>query len=121
MTKRRIQGLLCLLLAAASAAPALADDLDEVRKLRDTTIALVNALVDQGVLSREKADELIRKAEQAGKKPAGAPAVAAVPGSGGATASGPGRVALRALRRAGAAIAGRSSASCRRDDPRKTR
>jgi len=66
MTKRRIQGLVCLLLAAASAAaPAMADDLDEVRKLRDTTIALVNALVDQGVLSREKADELIRKAEEA--------------------------------------------------------
>jgi len=88
MTKRRIQGLVCLLLAAASASPAMADDLDEVRKLRDTTIALVNALVDQGVLSREKADELIRKAEEAGKKPAGAPAVAAVPGSAGATASG---------------------------------
>lgn len=88
MTKRRIQGLLCLLLAAASVAPAMADDLDEVRKLRDTTIALVNALVDQGVLSREKADELIRKAEEAGKKPAGAPAVAAVPGPGGPPGAG---------------------------------
>jgi hypothetical protein len=66
----------------------MADDLDEVRKLRDTTIALVNALVDQGVLSREKADELIRKAEEAGKKPAGAPAVAAVPAPGGVAAPG---------------------------------
>src|SRR3954453_6579377 len=93
MTKRRIQGLVCLLLAAASAAPAMADDLEEVRKLRDTTIALVNALVDQGVLSREKADELIRKAEEAGKKPAAAPAVAAVPGSPGAAAPGPPPVA----------------------------
>jgi hypothetical protein len=93
MTKRRIQGLLCLLLAAASATPTLADDLDEVRKLRDTTIALVNALVDQGVLSREKADELIRKAEQAGNKPAGAPAVATAPGPGGVAAPGSSAVA----------------------------
>jgi len=81
MTKRRIQGLVCLLLAAASVTPAMADDLDEVRKLRDTTIALVNALVDQGVLSRAKADELIRKAEEAGNKPSGGPAVVGAAGS----------------------------------------
>lgn len=88
MTKRRIQGLVCLLLAAASVTPAMADDLDEVRKLRDTTIALVNALVDQGVLSRAKADELIRKAEETGNKPSGAPAVAGAPGPGGAAVAG---------------------------------
>ena len=102
----------------------MADDLDEVRKLRDTTIALVNALVDQGVLSREKADELIRKAEEAGKKPAGAPAVAAVP------APVP-RCSRHAARRGRSGISHggrysrsarcRSSASRRRDDPGKTR
>ena len=80
MTKRRIQWLVSLLLcSAAAAAPAGADELDEVRSLRDTTIALVNMLVEQGVLTRAKADELIRKAQEAGKKP---PA-GAVAGAGG--------------------------------------
>jgi Putative porin len=64
--------LVMLLLPIAAAAPAMADELEEVRSLRDTTIALVNLLVQQGVLTREKADELIRQAEQAGKKSAGA-------------------------------------------------
>src|ERR1700679_2705544 len=71
------------LVLSAVASPSFADDLDELRKLRDTTIALVNALVEQGVLTREKADAIIAKAEQAGAKPAGnapgapAPATAA--------------------------------------------
>ena len=83
MTKRRIQWLVSLLLScAAAAAPAGADELDEVRSLRDTTIALVNMLVEQGVLTRAKADELIRKAQEAGKKPpAGAVAGAGDPSS----------------------------------------
>jgi len=51
-----------LLIVAAQ--PVLADDLAELRKLRDTTINLVNALVDQGVLTRAKADEIIRQAQQ---------------------------------------------------------
>ena len=41
-----------------------------MRSLRDTTIALVKALVEQGVLSQAKADELIRKAQEAGRHPA---------------------------------------------------
>jgi hypothetical protein len=46
-----------------------------LRKLRDSTIALVNALVDQGVLTRAKADAIIAQAlQQAGAK-------AAVPGA----------------------------------------
>ena len=69
--------LLGLVLSAA-ASPSFADDLDELRKLRDTTISLVNALVEQGVLTRAKADAIIAQAEQAGAKaPAsGAPAAA---------------------------------------------
>src|SRR5271170_293205 len=47
---------LVLLLLSAAAAPIRADEIDELRQLRDTTIALVNALVEQGVLSRQKAD-----------------------------------------------------------------
>jgi hypothetical protein len=63
----------CLL----AAAPSFADDIDELRKLRDTTINLVNALVEQGVLTRAKADALIAQAQQAAAKP---PAAGAAPG-----------------------------------------
>src|ERR1700678_1329445 len=90
--------LLGLVLSAA-ASPSFADDLDELRKLRDTTISLVNALVEQGVLTRAKADAIIAQAEQAGAKaPANAPpgtanapaAVAAgAPNSGAAPAGAP--------------------------------
>jgi Putative porin len=84
--------LLGLVLSAA-ASPSFADDLDELRKLRDTTISLVNALVEQGVLTRAKADAIIAQAEQAGAKtPAtGAPAaaVAGTPNSGAAPAGAP--------------------------------
>jgi hypothetical protein len=61
---------------ATLANSVLADDLDELRKLRDTTINLVNALVEQGVLTRAKADEIIAQAQQAAAKP-GAPAAGA--------------------------------------------
>ena len=59
---------LVLFVLSAAAAPSHADEVDELRKLRDTTIALVNALVEQGVLTRAKADQLIAQAEQAGAK-----------------------------------------------------
>src|SRR5580693_818753 len=97
--------LLGLVLSAA-ASPSFADDLDELRKLRDTTISLVNALVEQGVLTRAKADAIIAQAEQAGAKaPANAPpgtanapaAVAAgAPNSGAAPAGAPNAVAAAA-------------------------
>jgi Putative porin len=82
--KNRWGCLFAMLLAAvAGSAPALADEVDEVRSLRDTTIALVKLLVQQGVLTQEKADELIRKAQEAGQKSAtpaqpGSPAAALV-------------------------------------------
>ncbi len=77
--KKRWGFLFAMLLAgAAGTAPALADEADDVRSLRDTTIALLKLLVQQGVLTQDKADELIRKAEEAGHK-SSAPAVAANP------------------------------------------
>ena len=81
MNTRWLRPLL-LLLPVAACATATADELEDVRSLRDTTIALVKALVEQGVLTKEKADEIIRKAEQAGKSgpaTAGAPAAAGTP------------------------------------------
>jgi Putative porin len=66
----------CILLGvalSAAAGPSVADEVDELRKLRDSTISLVNALVEQGVLTRAKADEIIAQAN------AGAAAVAAPP------------------------------------------
>src|SRR5579871_3716801 len=87
-----------LIAGGIAAAPASADDADEVRTLRDTTIALVKALVEQGVLTQAKADELIRKAEEAGRKSsssatagnngAGAPAAGAAGVGTSATAAG---------------------------------
>jgi Putative porin len=69
--------LLAGLILMGGALPAFADDLDELRKLRDTTISLVNALVDEGVLTRAKADEIIAQAQRAGATGAAASAPAA--------------------------------------------
>ena len=101
MKNQKSSLLLLTLLALSGSAQALADEAEELRSLRDTTIALVNALVQQGVLTREKADELIRKAEQAGKSgavvaaapptpPAGAGAAAAGAAAGSAAVPPPG-------------------------------
>jgi hypothetical protein len=57
--------------------PALADETDDLRRLRESTISLINALVDQGLLTRSKADELIAKA--GGPVAPGGPAQAAAP------------------------------------------
>jgi hypothetical protein len=66
------------------------DEAQQLRTLRDTTIALLNQLVQQGVLTREKADELIRQAQQAGQNaappPASAPGTAAGAAAAGAAA-----------------------------------
>jgi Putative porin len=88
-----------LLIGATIGTPVMADEVDEVRSLRDTTIALLKLLVQQGVLTQEKADELIRKAEEAGRKSAAqaggqanAPAQANSPApAGGATPAAPGQ------------------------------
>jgi Putative porin len=82
---------LLALLCSAVVSPSFADEADELRKLRDTTIALVNALVEQGVLTREKADAIIAQAQQAGAK-APATAGAAAPPAPAAPPIAPGTV-----------------------------
>src|SRR5260370_4672629 len=85
MAMRNLWGNALLMGCLLATAPAFADDTDELRKLRDTTINLVNALVEQGVLTRAKADALIAQAQQAAAKPTAAavapnaPAGAATP------------------------------------------
>jgi hypothetical protein len=103
--------LLISLLSLALAVPALGDQLDDVRTLRDTTINLLNALVEQGVLTREKADALIKQAEQAaanGKTPATPPAATAPSASPSQAAAATGAAAAAAG--AGAAAAGAAQA-----------
>src|SRR5277367_293613 len=75
---------LLALLFAAAVSPSSADETEELRQLRDTTISLVNALVEQGVLTREKADAIIAQARQAGAK-AAATATPAPPASSAST------------------------------------
>ena len=58
---------------------AHADERTDLEQLRATTTALIQALVDQGLLTREKADALLRQA-----------ATAAAPGSAAVAASAPG-------------------------------
>ncbi len=65
---------LCLCLAAA---PALADEKRELEQLRATTLALIEALVAQGLLTRERADALLRQAAASADAGRTAPAAAA--------------------------------------------
>ena len=76
---------------APEQAHAAADEAEQLRTLRDTTIALLNQLVAQGILTREKADELIRQAQQAGhaaSPSSAAPGVAAGAAAGAAAVAG---------------------------------
>jgi len=43
--------------------PAQASEREDIEQLRNTAVGLIQALVEQGLLSREKAAELIKKAE----------------------------------------------------------
>jgi hypothetical protein len=52
-----------LALAALFALPAQANEGASIDTLRQTTMNLIDALVDTGVLTREKADELVKAAE----------------------------------------------------------
>jgi hypothetical protein len=80
--------LLAVLLSASL--PGFADEADELRKLRDSTIALVNALVDQGILTRAKADAIIAQAQQAGANAPGAGSAPNAPSTAAAGAPPPG-------------------------------
>lgn len=59
-----------LALAALFALPAQANEGASIDTLRQTTMNLIDALVDTGVLTREKADELIKAAEAKAAKAA---------------------------------------------------
>lgn len=87
----RIALLVLAATAGVTTLPARADELGELRNLRDTTVNLVNLLVEEGVLSREKADALILKAQASaaqGATPSTTQAGAAVAGAGAAVAAG---------------------------------
>lgn len=62
-----------LLAATLAASPAHADEAAELQRLRATTLALIDALVQQGLLTRERADALLRQAEAAPVAAAPAP------------------------------------------------
>ncbi|ABE50665.1 conserved hypothetical protein [Methylobacillus flagellatus KT] len=64
--------LLALAMSTAFAAPAEAGERESLEQLRSTTVGLIEALVQEGILSKEKAEGLIRKAEQARQAPASA-------------------------------------------------
>lgn len=78
--------LLCGLLSA----PALANERAELERLRGTTLNLIKLLVDGGLLSQEKAEQLVKQAQQdaapadaaAAQQAAPAPATAGAPRSG---------------------------------------
>ena len=67
--------LVCGLTIAAALAPALAqaDDKQDLVQLRDTVLNLVDALVQQGVLDKDKAAALVAKAQADAAKSATAP------------------------------------------------
>ena len=54
---------LAALLAAALATPAPADEREELLKLKNTTVNLIDALVQQGILDKGKAQAIIKTAE----------------------------------------------------------
>ncbi|HTY03062.1 MAG TPA: putative porin [Rhodocyclaceae bacterium] len=57
---------ICVAVAAALAAgPVLADEREDLETLRQTTLNLIQALVQTGILTQEKADALIAEAKRA--------------------------------------------------------
>jgi len=75
---RRASLVLALAVALGSAtSPARADERESLESLRRTTLALIEALVERGLLTRQKADELIAQARAAATPAAPAAAVAA--------------------------------------------
>ncbi|NMG48671.1 hypothetical protein GO613_11195 [Azoarcus communis] len=71
-------------IAMALAAPGVhADERESLETLRKTTLSLIDALVESGVLSRDKADALLKQAQQQAaatrSQPAGGPAPVRVP------------------------------------------
>lgn len=64
--KRNILRLLIAASLSAALTPATtwADQRSSLEQLRETTLALIEVLVEQGVLTRDKADQLVREAQR---------------------------------------------------------
>jgi hypothetical protein len=54
----------------AAGQPAFADDRESLETLRETTLNLIDALVEQGIFSREKADAMVKAAQAKAAKTA---------------------------------------------------
>ena len=54
---------LILVILLVAAVPAMAGEREDLERLRETTLGLIRALVEQGLLTREKADALLRATE----------------------------------------------------------
>jgi hypothetical protein len=61
--KPSLHPLAAALALALLAPPALADEREALESLRATTLNLINALVDSGAITRQRADELIKSAQ----------------------------------------------------------
>jgi hypothetical protein len=71
---RRAPLVLALAVALGGATSAAqADERESLESLRRTTLALIEALVERGLLTRQKADELIAQARAAATPTAPAP------------------------------------------------
>lgn len=64
MKRMKRHTLYILLILAFTPGSVLAEEVASFEVLKQTTVNLINALVDQGVLTRKKADALIREAER---------------------------------------------------------
>ena len=80
------------LAVAAALAPAQAAEATDIEQVRASTIQLIGMLVEQGVLSRERADLLLQEATLPAKPAAAAPAPATPPADAPAVAPGTVRV-----------------------------
>lgn len=67
-TPRRL-GAATVLLAAAVSGTVHAGEREDLESLRDTTLSLIQTLVEQGWIPKEKADELVRRAKKSGPPP----------------------------------------------------
>lgn len=68
MMKNRLFPLCVAVAAIFSTAPALADEREDLETLRQTTLNLIQALVQTGILSQEKANTLIAEAKRSASR-----------------------------------------------------
>lgn len=84
-----VLALAAAFLCASAPVQSQQGDARELEQLRSTTLALIQALVEQGLISRERADALIRQAARGAA--ASAPPVVAAPPAGAASSADWGR------------------------------